>query len=145
VRPISDFVYEVEHLLTGNITQQHVVRTRFYADHTLDLPVKLLDEIKAEDQIQNVYDIEDILDYKFDTRRNVHLFQCKWMGFSTLENTWEDLTVVHDSVPALLHAFLAKLPEGPSHTALRHALDGLTEDSVESDAHSEAVESDDDD
>jgi hypothetical protein len=129
-RPINNFVYEVEHLLTGALTLHHVVRTRFYADSSLDLPVKLLDEIHAEAQIQNVYDIESIMDYKFEARYNSHTFLCKWFGFSVSENTWESLEVVYAATPGLLLAYLSTLSEGPCRSSLQAEINLLDSDAM---------------
>lgn len=103
-------IYEVEHLLTGTRLQSHAIRMKFYCDGDLDQNVDL-DSLKRHIASQEIekYELESILKHKFDNDLLAMVVECKWQGFSDLENTWEPINVIYEDAPQVVKAYLNSL------------------------------------
>ena len=110
-RALSDYVYEVEHLVTLEVSEVHITRLRFYADSSMDVPVPLLDEVMHENTLTFEYHIEDILSHTFDTADDAYKLQIKWSGFSDLEVTWEALSSLYEDQPTRVTQYISSLPD----------------------------------
>jgi hypothetical protein len=113
VRTISEYVYEVKHLVTNDISTTHITRMKYYADSELDTNVPaLLDEIQYESNVFNIYNVESITQHKYDNTRLEYLINIKWEGFSHVENTWESFLDIHEQVPAITTKYVNDLVDG---------------------------------
>lgn len=112
VRAVTDYVYEVEHLVTNDVTECHIARMKFYADSELDVDVPALkDEITREKSVFSNYDVENFVDHKYDRERMEYVVLVRWHGFSEAENTWESITEIYEQVPATLLKYLREQPQ----------------------------------
>ena len=115
LRETHQFVYEVEHLVTHEVSECHVTRLRFYSDSSLDIPVKLLDELSLEDNVTFEYHIEAILDFKYDADEEDYFLQIQWSGFSDLEITYEPLRQIYADQPKRVTQYVNLLPDTNMH------------------------------
>jgi hypothetical protein len=119
-RTINDHVYEVQHLVTENVTEAHVRRMKFYCDAELDMTVPLADHVVAEEG--RPYEVEDVCAWRFNKDSMIHEVEIKWLGFSDLENTWEDITVMYEDVPDSVLHFLDHTCSAQDRKKLRAVL-----------------------
>ena len=72
----------------SNTLEAHVQRLKRYADSSLMRPIRLLEEVRNE---QNEYELDKFLDWRINrSNLNVEL-KCTWRGFSAAWKTYEDI------------------------------------------------------
>jgi len=111
LKPISDYVYSCQHLITKKDLTAHIRRIRYYSNQHIDIPVGLLDTIQHESNAHHMYHIESIVDVQQDRDTSEWKVLIKWEGFSELENTWEDIQQIHQSHPQLTQAYLSTITD----------------------------------
>jgi transposase InsO family protein len=113
VRPVSPWVYRVQHVLTGQEREVHAERLEFYADRSLLLTEELKEHVRYQ---ASTYEVQRIVDVRRSAAETPSGWEVKlrWWGFSAAEDTWEDVMVCVECCPALLERFLAsrKAPKG---------------------------------
>ena len=79
----------------------HAARMKFYSDSSLNVTEKLIEQVAHDD---TGYIIEELL----DIRKNGDSFDVhvRWLGFSSLDDTWEDVFGLAHQVPKMLMKFL---------------------------------------
>jgi hypothetical protein len=117
LKPISDYVYSCQHLITQKDLTAHIRRIRYYSNQHIDIPVGLLDTIQHESNAHHMYHIENIVDVQQDRDTSEWKVLIKWEGFSELENTWEDIQQIHQSHPQLTQV-LSTHSHGQDNTCL---------------------------
>jgi hypothetical protein len=118
IRTISDYVYEVEHVVTKDITEHHVSRLQYYADSHLDMDIPLLHEsLTRELSFDHSFDIHSVVRHAYNRDLDQYQLLIRWSGFSELENTWESLDALMLQVPRLVKEYVLGLPDSDSHKA----------------------------
>jgi transposase InsO family protein len=106
----SEWVYEVEDLITGQTEEMHASRLEFYADRRLHISEELKEQLRYGSR---AYEVDKILEVR---RAGAGGWQglVKWAGFSRDEATWEHLEMLCEDVPELVEQLLDKrdIPEG---------------------------------
>lgn len=108
---INTHVYEVEHLLNGSSMTAHITRMRFYSDSEIDIPVPLMKRLETESHLSYTYNVENILDHRYESSVDAYQLQIKWLGLSDLENTWQDIRELYEDVPHLVSNYVLTLPK----------------------------------
>ena len=81
-------MYLVENIVTGVKFESHCQRLRLYSDSALELTETLVRQI-AQDG--SGFEIEDLVDYRFNASSNLHEILVRWRGFQSPEDSWEPL------------------------------------------------------
>jgi hypothetical protein len=106
---LSDWVVEIQHLVTQKIIVSHTSRIKFYADNLLDVSCELLDNIsESERNVDDFFEVDQILDIRFDSVSKSYFVLLSWKGFSAAENHWEDLKIIFADVPDMILIYLEK-------------------------------------
>ena len=114
---VSEYVYEMEHLVTNVVSQAHIQRMKYYADSELDMDIpELMDDIQHESTVFNAYDVESIQSHKYDTGSMQYVLHIKWGGFSEVENTWEPFLDLLEQVPQLVTRYVNGLRNSQART-----------------------------
>jgi hypothetical protein len=103
----SDWVYQVEDLLTRAAQTVHVSRLKFYYDSSLHVIESLLEHIAHQ---QSGYEVSSLKDLRWSS---LHV-RCEVLvgrrRFEQMDDTWEPFTTVLENVPNLAHRLLLPLP-----------------------------------
>ena len=87
-------------MVTKRINEAHVARIKFYSDPELDCSVALCDHVRQQEA--STYDVDTIVGWRYDNATLTHQFVVKWLGFSDLENTWQDAKELYEDVPRIV-------------------------------------------
>ena len=101
----SDFVFEVEDLITGKKEMVHCVRLRFYADDKLNVTEELLAQIAHDDA---GYEIESFGEARKNPKTKQWELSVHWRGFEASADTWEPIFQLYKDVPVFLKRELRK-------------------------------------
>ena len=116
VRCVDDYIYEVKHLVTGQLSEAHIMRIKFFCNSELDKNIpSLKDEITSHDNHDLLFTAEAVEDFRRDERLDASYVKMKWLGFSSLESTWELVDDMAQAFPELIERYFKSM-EG-----LRHA------------------------
>jgi hypothetical protein len=113
-----NFLYEVTHLTSDEVSIQHVTRLKFFSNKDLDIPVSLLDEVSSEMSPQFEYVVSKICDHGYSTDDDCYKLLIQWEGFSSLENTWESIDVLLEDIPQKVREYVHSLPASDIHKPL---------------------------
>jgi Chromo (CHRromatin Organisation MOdifier) domain len=83
----SDYVFDIENLLTKELKATHATRLRFYEDKNLNVTVELVQA--AENNDHQLYIVSKILDARYNEQEMFHELLVAWRGFPVGEATWE--------------------------------------------------------
>jgi RNase H-like domain found in reverse transcriptase/Reverse transcriptase (RNA-dependent DNA polymerase)/Integrase core domain/Integrase zinc binding domain len=108
VATLSQFVFEVEDLLTKIVTPVHSTRLRFYHDPSLSVTADILAHLAHQTQ---GYEVDALLDLRYDPEAKAFLIQVSWLGFEATDNTWEPLLTLYEDIPSAVLQFLASSPD----------------------------------
>ena len=92
VGTLSDYVFEVEDMITGVVTPEHATRLHLYSDASLDVSAELLTHIAHANQ---GYDLKALTDLRYDQETKSFQALVSWLGFDELDNTWEPLDTLY--------------------------------------------------
>jgi len=109
IRVVSDFIFEVEDLITGSYALIHSNRLKFYADSQLNVTEELLDTVEHNDP--HLQTVTKLLDMRFNDHFERFEVQAKWRGFDEEEPTWEPFANLKEDIPDMLEKFLKKFPD----------------------------------
>jgi hypothetical protein len=99
----SDYVFDVEDILTKVITPVHATRLRFYHDSSLDETVDLLAHIAHQNQ---GYEVRKLVDLRYDAEACAYFLLVSWLGFEDADNSWEPLDIIYEDLPQEVLYFL---------------------------------------
>jgi hypothetical protein len=111
VNEVTKYEYEVEHIVTGEVTNVHIRRLKYYADKELDLPIEISKEVTSEDVFNKIYEVEEILDIKYNPDAKCLQARVKWAGFHVLESTWQDFNNVYKDAPDPIMLFVDQMSD----------------------------------
>ncbi len=107
----SDWIWQVEHLVTGITDRVHISRLEFYADPNMEVT-----EARQRQIIYEVYGdfiVKRILDMKEHKDDETILVRARWDGFSSAWDSWEELSKIIDSATTEVLEFLDNRSETP--------------------------------
>jgi Integrase core domain/Chromo (CHRromatin Organisation MOdifier) domain len=105
LQALSDWVFNVEDLITGKCVDVHSSRLRFYHDASLTLDAELIEHIAHNEK---GYPVECLLELKYSREDKRFMALVSWLGFPQEESTWEPLISLHEDVPEKVEAFLSR-------------------------------------
>ncbi|GMF47664.1 unnamed protein product [Phytophthora fragariaefolia] len=114
----SDWVFEIENLLTGETRGAHASRLKFYADSDLGI---------TDDQLAHVahnsegHLVEEILEARYDKAAKQHYMLVKWRRLGEIDNSSEPTQNLLKNVPVVAKKFVTKQKENLAVTALADA------------------------
>ncbi len=100
----TDWIWKVEHLVTGIIHRVHVSRLEFYADADMDVTEALQRQILYEED--GHFFVKRILDMKERKHDKTILVRVRWDGFSSAWDSWEELSSIIDQAATEVLDFL---------------------------------------
>jgi len=104
----SEYIYEVQDLLTEQHSLVHANRLKLYSDSHLNVTEELKDSIDHNNPRLNT--VTKLLDLRFNQQSEQYEVQAQWRGFSYEEPTWEPFKIMQEDIPKMLNTFLAKFP-----------------------------------
>jgi hypothetical protein len=114
----SDWLFEVEDLISGERAISHSERLKFYHDQSLNVTEDLIEHVTHN---QSGFEIDTLNELRKCPVSLVYEVNVSWRSFSTTEATWEPLTALHEDCPVLFAQFLVKLVDQDLATPL-HAI-----------------------
>ena len=108
---MTEYVYVVENIVSGETRDVHVARMRFYADRDLKVDKRLCDVFQHQEH-QGEYHIRGITAVKPAKYGNEYLVNVMWEGLEDEESTWEPVSRVFADAPAVLRKELQKMKLG---------------------------------
>ncbi|KAF4136160.1 hypothetical protein GN958_ATG14653 [Phytophthora infestans] len=86
VGTVSNWVFEIQNLVTGQRKEAHASRLKFYADSSLNVNEDLLQHIahNSEGHI-----VESLLKARYNKNEKCHEIKVHWRGLDALEDLWE--------------------------------------------------------
>ncbi|ETV92806.1 hypothetical protein H310_13019 [Aphanomyces invadans] len=106
VRVISDWIYEIQNLITGVAREAHSSRLKFYADDSLDV---------SEDLLRHVA-------YNADGHVVDDFLGCRWRGLQIIENSWEPATNLLEDLPLAFKKYARANAQDATVVAMAKAL-----------------------
>jgi hypothetical protein len=101
----SDWVYEVEDLITKKRDKIHAERLKFYSESDLDVTEELRNQIAHNDE---KFEIEEILDIKYEDQYDRYMILIRWKNFGDDENTWEFIEEIWETTRDVVRNYLKK-------------------------------------
>ena len=99
----SDYVMIVRDLASGRLLDAHVTRLSFYSTSEMNVTTELVEHISRQGLPMT---IDSVIKLIYDEDRCIWLFEVKWSGFSSLENSFEPFDSFFNQVPLLVLDFL---------------------------------------
>ncbi|KAH7462147.1 Gag-Pol polyprotein [Phytophthora ramorum] len=100
---ISNWIFLVENLITGDTREVHATRLKFYADSSSEVTEGLLQHV-AHNSEGHV--VDTLRDARYDVKAKQFPFFVHWRGLSELEDSWESATTLLEDVTVLAKAYL---------------------------------------
>lgn len=98
----SDFIFEIEDLLTGKKEFAHGRRLRFFRNKYFEVTEEVKEHLLyQEDELQVVESFDDIR----SSNGRIEIL-VKWKGFSEDETDWVEIDILREDVPVLLREFI---------------------------------------
>ncbi|KAH9146687.1 hypothetical protein AeRB84_009457 [Aphanomyces euteiches] len=102
VKVTSNWLYDVRNLITGDVREAHATKLKFYADCDLHIASDFMDHVAHNSE---GYEVEDIVDARYNSRAKSFEVKIKWRGLQDVENSWEPTDNIAEDVPVLFKAF----------------------------------------
>lgn len=103
VATISNKVYTISHLITGQTRDVHSTRLRFYSDKHLEITQELKEHISNQGF---EYAVDSFTGLRYNHTSKQFEVCVHWLGFEDIEDSWEKLGNIVKDVPEKLIAFL---------------------------------------
>ena len=139
VKVSSDWLYDVQHLLTAQVREIHASRLQFYADSTLAVTEQLKDHVAHNDQ---GFLVEDFSACRWNADVKRFEIQVKWRGLSEAEMTWEPATNLMEDLPTQVSKYLSKNRKDATILRMIKAHGWQVDDETDSDEVPELVDID---
>jgi hypothetical protein len=118
----SDYIFEVQDLMTGGTCEVHGTRLKFYRNKGLEEDNELHEHLAYQQgELCAVERFTDIREHE-----GVLQLMAKWKGFGEVENTWEGLEIMRHDVPEMVRDFIMEMKDTgtPRQRALADASEG---------------------
>ncbi|OWY95775.1 hypothetical protein PHMEG_00034139 [Phytophthora megakarya] len=119
VDTVSNWIFVIQNLVTGQKKEVHASRLKFYADDTLNVSEDLLLHI-AHNSEGHVVDC--LLEARYNRQEKRQEIKVHWRGLSEHEDSWEPADVLLQDVPTVVKAFVRTHAKLAPVKALRKAL-----------------------
>ena len=119
IKALSDYVYRVEDLRTGNYDDVHASRLKFNHDADLDAAAIMSHVLSSETGMPVARLLRLV-----DQDGNLYVV-VRWKGMSESENTMEPLSRIFEDVPAVTRKLLARKSTPAALRTRAHAALGL--------------------
>ncbi|OWY98306.1 hypothetical protein PHMEG_00030956 [Phytophthora megakarya] len=96
--------FVVKHLVTGEETDVHPSRLKFYADSSLHITEEIREHVVAQGQVLTV---EALLDYTWNAQKKDYDILVSWKGLEPIEDSLESAKSLARDIPVLLKQFAA--------------------------------------
>ncbi|ETM97800.1 hypothetical protein PPTG_20044 [Phytophthora nicotianae INRA-310] len=96
--------YVLRHLVTGEETDVHTSRLKFYADSSLHITEEIRVHVAAQGQLLAV---NELLDYRWNTTKKDYDILVSWKGMEPIEDSWESAKSLAKDILVLLKQFTA--------------------------------------
>jgi len=116
---VSNWIFEIENLITGQRREAHASRLKFYADVSLHVSEDLLRHV-AHNSEGHV--VAELLNARYTPTLKQHEIEVRWRGLSDAEDLWEPATTLLQDVPTVVRTFVKKYGQRSAVRALRKAL-----------------------
>ena len=81
---VSNWVYEIQNLVTSEVRRAHASRLRFYRDKRLHVTDEFLVHVAHNSE---GFEVEEILDARYVEKEQVFEVLIKWLGLQSIENS----------------------------------------------------------
>ena len=98
---ISEWVVNVQHLVTSDVKTVHTTRIRPYSDKLLNVTVAMKDQLMHDQW--SLHTVEEIRDSR--ESRGKREFLIKWLGIDEEDSTWEPEENLLEDIPKMLEEF----------------------------------------
>jgi hypothetical protein len=95
----SDYIFTIKNLISEKTSDCHCSRLRFYCDSDLNVTEEILKQFAHDG---NAFEIEDVLDARFNPRTKVWEVLVKWTGFESIEDSWEPVLQLLKDCPVFI-------------------------------------------
>ncbi|POM68501.1 Chromodomain containing hypothetical protein putative [Phytophthora palmivora] len=99
----SNWIFEIENLITGERREVHASRLKFYADSSLEVTEDLLRHV-AHNSEGHV--VDSLLAARYNAQEKRHELKVHWRGLAEAEDSWEPAAVLLQDVPVAVKAFV---------------------------------------
>ena len=97
VKVLSDFVFVLEHLLSGEKAEVHGTRIILFRNSSFEVTEEVLGHLKhQEGELHNIAEFAG-----FRTHQGIPQVKVRWQGFEADEDSWEDIKLIKEDVPVL--------------------------------------------
>ncbi|KAK1945593.1 Pro-Pol polyprotein [Phytophthora citrophthora] len=116
---VSNWIFEIRNLVTGQQKEVHASRLKFYSDSSLDVSEDLMLHI-AHNSEGHVVDA--LLEARYNSMEKRHELKVHWRGLDSIEDSWEPAATLMQDVPAAVKSFVRANSNLVEVKALRKAL-----------------------
>ncbi|GMF45863.1 unnamed protein product [Phytophthora fragariaefolia] len=116
---VSNWIFEIENLITGQRREAHASRLKFYADASMDVSEHLLRHV-AHNSEGHV--VAELLNARYNPTLKQHEIELRWRGLSEAEDSLEPAITLLQDVPTVARAFVKKYSQRSAVRALRKAV-----------------------
>ncbi|OWZ15878.1 hypothetical protein PHMEG_00010406 [Phytophthora megakarya] len=95
--------FRVRHLVTGDESDVHPSRLKFYSDNSLDVSEELLEHIAAQGIVLAV---NELVDHRWNTSIKDYEIRVNWRGLEPIEDSWEPLASLGNEIPILVDTYV---------------------------------------
>ncbi|KAG3114662.1 hypothetical protein PI124_g3774 [Phytophthora idaei] len=102
---VSNWIFEIQNLITGQRKEAHASRLKFYADASLNINEGLLLHV-AHNSEGHV--VDSLLKAQYNMNKKRHEIKVHWRGLDEIEDSWEPAVTLLQDVPVAVKAFVRK-------------------------------------
>jgi hypothetical protein len=115
----SDYVTDVEDLLTKAVSPVHSTRLRLYHDPSLEVTADIKAHLANQKQ---GYEVKALIELRYEAESKEFSVLVSWLGFDKADNSWEQLLRLHEDIPRVVLDLLQSFPD---RSLDQRALDAL--------------------
>ncbi|ETV66711.1 hypothetical protein H257_16921 [Aphanomyces astaci] len=119
VKTTSDWIFEIQNLVTGVVREAHSSHLKFYANDALDVTEELLRHI-AHNADGHV--VDQFLDCRYNDRMAAFEVCVRWRGLHAIEDSWEPAANLLEDIPTEFKRYMRSNKADPQVKAMAAAL-----------------------
>ncbi|OWZ08102.1 hypothetical protein PHMEG_00019407 [Phytophthora megakarya] len=97
--------FRVRHLVTGDESDVHASRLKFYADNSLNITEELLEHVAAQGTVLAVNELKE---HRWNNTIKDYELRVNWRGLEPIEDSWEPITTLGKEIPTLVDDYVTK-------------------------------------
>ena len=86
--PLTPFIWKIQAIDQSPPIEAHIQRLKRYADSSLMKPLRLIEEVRGE---QEQCELDKFIDWRIDQDTLMLELKCRWRGFTEAWDTYEDV------------------------------------------------------